>query len=76
MTLEQLGFVKETIDDRVLYKRPKLFFDYYEWIAFNLSYKEIEISDNINSIDLMLLNAINEKVKELFDRWLKNIKKY
>ena len=33
MTLEQMGFVEERIDDRVLFKRPKLFFDYYEWIV-------------------------------------------
>ena len=59
-TLEQLGFVEERIDDRVLFKRPKLFFDYYEWIAFNLSYKEIEIT-NIFSIDMMLLEAIYKK---------------
>lgn len=68
MTLEKLGFIEEKLDDRVLYKRPKLFFDYYEWIAFDLSYKEIEISDNINTIDMMLLNAIHTKAKELFDR--------
>ena len=76
MTLEQMGFIKETIDDRVLYKRPKLFFDYYEWIAFNISYKEIDISESIDTIDMMLLEAIYNKAKELFNRWLKNIKKY
>ena len=75
MTLEQLGFIEERIDDRVLFKRPKLFFDYYEWIAFNLSYKEIDISESINTIDMMLLEAIHTKAKELFI-WLKNIKKY
>ena len=68
MTLEQMGFVKETIDNRVLYKRPKLFFDYYEWIAFNISYKEIDISESIDTIDMMLLEAIYNKAKELFNR--------
>jgi len=68
MTLDQLGFVEERIDNRVLFKRPKLFFDYYEWIAYDLSYKEIDISDNIDTIDMMLLNAIYTKAKELFDR--------
>jgi len=69
MTLDQLGFVEERIDNRVLFKRPKLFFDYYEWIAYDLSYKEIDISDNIDTIDMMLLDAIYTKAKELFDRW-------
>jgi len=66
MTLEQMGYIKETIDDRVLYKRPKMLSDYNEWIEFNLTYKEIELI-NIDSIDMMLLASIYAKAKELFE---------
>ena len=65
MTLEQLGFVEEKIDNRVLFSRKKLFANYREYIEFHLIYKEIDLI-NIPSIDMMLLEAINEKVKELF----------
>ena len=74
MTLEQLGFVEERINNRVLFNRPQIFDSYREYIEFNLTYKEIEIT-NIFSIDMMLLEAVYNKAKELFI-WLKNIKKY
>lgn len=66
MTLEKMGYIKETIDDRVLYKRPKMLSDYNEWIEFHLTYKEIDIT-NIDSIDMMLLESIYAKAKELFE---------
>ena len=67
MTLEQMGFVKETIDDRVLFSRKDMFGIYCEYIEFNLTYKEIDIT-NIDTIDMMLLEAIYAKAKELFNR--------
>lgn len=67
MTLEKMGYIKETIDDRVLFKRPKMLNDYHEWIEFDLSYKEIELI-NIDTIDMMLLEAIHTKAKELFEK--------
>jgi len=66
-TLEQLGFIEELNGDRVYFSRQKYFGIYREWIEFNLSYKEIDII-NINTIDMMLLNAIHTKAKELFDK--------
>mgnify|MGYP000950784427 CR=1 FL=1 len=66
MTLEKMGYIEERIDNRVSFKRPKMFSDYYEWIGFNLTYKEIDII-NINSIDMMLLESIYAKAKELFE---------
>jgi len=66
MTLEQMGFVEERIDDRVLFSRPKMLVDYLEYIEFNLTYKEIELI-NIDRIDTMLLEAISTKTKELFE---------
>lgn len=70
MTLEQMGFVEERIDNRIIFKRPKglpiTMSSYNEWIEFHLVYKEIEIT-NIDSIDMMLLEAIYSKSKELFE---------
>lgn len=65
MTLEQLGFVEERIDTRILYKREKYFVHYYEYIEFDISFKEIDII-NIDELDMMLLEAIYAKAKELF----------
>ena len=67
MTLEQLGFVEERIDNRVLFSRKDMFGIYCEYIEFHLVYKEIDIT-NIDTIDMMLLEAIYAKAKELFNR--------
>lgn len=66
MTLEQLGFIEEKIDNRIFYKRPKMLVDYHEWIIFYPTLKEFELS-NIDNIDMMLLEAIYTKAKELFE---------
>lgn len=71
MTLEHMGFVKEIIYDKVLFKRESIVGTHYICIEFNLKYKEIEFT-NIDTIDMMLLNAIYIKVKELFEGWQKN----
>lgn len=66
MTLEQMGFIGGITYDRILFSRPKTFANYNECIEFNLTYKEIELI-NIDTIDMMLLEAIYAKAKELFE---------
>lgn len=65
MTLEQMGFVEERNGNRVYFSREKMFVG-LEYIEFHLTYKEIDLT-NINSIDMMLLEAIHAKTKELFE---------
>lgn len=74
MTLEELGFVREPIENRFVYKRTYTFIDYHEWIEFYPTDKDFDLQ-GIDTIDMMLLEAIYNKAKELFE-WLKNIKKY
>lgn len=66
MTLEQLGFVEEINGNRVFYSREKMFGGFLEYIEFHLTYKEIDIT-SIDTIDMMLLEAIYAKAKELFE---------
>lgn len=70
MRLEDLGFkVWHTssafgLKNSVYYRRRSFFGTYYELIKFNLKDKSYELT-NIAEVDMILNEAIQEKLKEL-----------
>lgn len=70
MTLKELGFVLWHVDsafglkNTVYYRRLSFFRTYYEMIKFDLKDREYSLT-NIDSVDMILNVAIQEKLVEL-----------
>lgn len=70
MTLEKLGYElwhtssSFGLKNKVYYRRQKMFGNYYEVIKFNLKERTFELT-NIQEVDMLLNEAIQNKLKEL-----------